>query len=147
MDKPKNTGSDLTHIKKNNPFIVPEGYFEDFSSRVSDKIHANEQPPLPARFTLTWKPYLATAVIVIAALLAGNSMFNQARIRKADRIFHAEVSRTVEEELHSISEETILEVMKVNSFESPAGSTVNSEEVMEYLMNVDLNETDLLNTL
>jgi hypothetical protein len=46
---------------KENPFLVPEGYFEQFNQRLSEKINA-----LPAEQTGKWKikaisPYLAIA--------------------------------------------------------------------------------------
>jgi hypothetical protein len=147
MDELKKIGPNLSNIKNENPFEVPERYFENFSARLSEKIHAESQLSIPRRRVLTWKPYLAAAVILIVALLAGNSFYKNTRSKKTDRLFHAEISQVVEQELYSISEGTILEVMDGSTYEASSHSEMSSEEAIDYLMNEDLNEEELLNAI
>ena len=47
---------------KQNPFKVPEGYFDDLDSRVLDKIRLQEQSKRPARIYL--RPYFAVAASI-----------------------------------------------------------------------------------
>jgi hypothetical protein len=146
MNKLKNTGPGFSDIRKDNPFGVPDRYFEDFSSRLNERIHAEKGVIRKKNFALTWKPYAAAAILLIVALLAGNYFFGNYQGRKADKLFHAEISQVVEQELYSISEETILEVLEVKTNETPDGSTISSEDAIEYLLNEDLGE-DMLNAL
>jgi len=145
MNELKNTGRGLSDIRKGNPFEVPDRYFEDFSARLNDRIHA-EKGNSKKDYALTWRPYAAAAILLVVALLAGGYFLINNQGSKADRLFHTEISQVVEQELYSISEETILEVLEVNTYETPAGSAISSEEAIEYLMNEDLGE-DILDAL
>ena len=146
MDELKKNGTGLSDMRNENPFEVPDRYFEDFSARLNERIHAEKGTSGKKDYALTWKPYLVAAIIIIVALLAGNYFFGNTGARKADKLFHAEISQAVEQELYSISEETILEVLEVNTYVTPAGSTISSEDAIEYLMNEDLGE-DILDAL
>jgi hypothetical protein len=146
MNEPKNTRARLSDIKRENPFGVPERYFDDFSARLRDKILAEEKTTGHLRYLPVLRPYLAAAGVVVAALLAGFYYFNNQPGMKAAR-FHAEVSRTVEQELYSISEETILEVLDAVVSEQSAGSSVDSGDAINYLMDEDLNEQELIDAL
>jgi hypothetical protein len=146
MNELKNIGRGLSDIRKGNPFEVPDRYFEDFSARLKDRIHAEKGISSKKDYALTWRPYAAAAILLVVALLAGGYFFSNNQGRKADRLFHTEISQVVEQELYSISEETILEVLEVNTYETPAGSAISSEEAIEYLMNEDLGE-DILDAL
>lgn len=145
MNELKNTGRGLSDIRKGNPFEVPDRYFEDFSARLNDRINA-EKETSKKDYAMTWKPYAAAAILLVVALLAGGYFFSNNQGRKADRLFHTEISQVVEQELYSISEETILEVLEVNTYETSAGSAISSDDAIEYLMNEDLGE-DILDAL
>jgi hypothetical protein len=146
MKEPENTQTKFPDIKNENPFGVPERYFEDFSARLQNRIHAEKKASAHLRYLTVLKPYLAAASIVVATLLAGLYYFNHRPGIRAER-FHAEVIRTVEQELYSISEETILEVLDEGVSEPSAGNSVSSGEAINYLMNEDLNEQDLIDAL
>jgi len=145
MSELKNTGRSLSDIRKGNPFEVPDRYFEDFSARLNDRIHA-EKETSRKDYALSWRPYAAAAILLVVALLAGGYFFSNNKGKKADRIFRTEISQVVEQELYSISEETILEVLQVNTSETPAGSDFSSEDAIEYLLNEDFGE-DILDAL
>jgi hypothetical protein len=147
MDELKKTGPDLIKVKKENPFEVPDRYFEDFSARLSDKIHAERKTSSQRKYVLALRPYLAAAVILIVMLLAGKYFFSNYQSRRAEKRFHAEITQVVEQELYSISEETILEVLEVDVPEDSVSTTVSSEDAIDYLMNENFNEEELINTL
>jgi len=147
MNELKNIGPNLSRINKENPFEVPDKYFEDFSTRLSERIHAERNTYAPKRHVLAYRPYLAAAFILVVALLAGNYFLGNHRSIRADKSFHAEISQVVEQELYSISEETIMEVMEVNSVEKSSNSTVSPTDAIDYLMNEGLTEEELLNAL
>ena len=147
MDQLKNIGPNLIKIKKQNPFKVPERYFEDFSARLSDKIYTEKRISTPVKFLSALKPYLAAAVILIIALLAGNYYYSSNKSKKSTERFYSEISQVVEQELYSYSDETILEAMEIEIPVESIGSSVNSEDMMDYLLNEDLNDEELLNAL
>ena len=43
MDESKKSAPKLSEIKKENPFGVPDNYFDDFSARLQTKIHAEKE--------------------------------------------------------------------------------------------------------
>ena len=147
MDELKNIEQNLTKIGKETPFKVPEGYFEGFSARLSDRIHNKNRIPVSIKYLFSWKPYLAAAVILIVALVTGNYLHSSHSNKIASERFHSEISQVVEQELYSISEETIIESMEVKIQDEHDSSSVNTEVMINYLLNEDLNDEELLNTL
>jgi hypothetical protein len=143
-----NIGPKLSGIKKDNPFGVPDGYFENFGDNLRNKISSQQKTPARDTVFLTWKPYLAAAaVLLIIALAAGRYFLGESQYRKAEKRFHAEVSQVVEQELYSISEETILEVYQSDLNNEREAAGFSSDEAIDYLMNETLDEEELLNTL
>lgn len=61
-----NEKTNMERLKRENPFRVPDHYFDSVSSRVADRIHQPE-PVLPwyRVATVTAKPYFALAVMFI----------------------------------------------------------------------------------
>ncbi len=96
---------------------------------------------------IIWKPYLAAAILLIVALVAGNYIFNGNSGRNAEDSFHSQVSQMVEQELYSIDESTIVEVLGNNNAGTPNSTFVSHEEVIDYLVNGDLDENDLIDAL
>jgi hypothetical protein len=140
-------GPELSNFKKENPFRIPDGYFEHFSVRLSDKIHAEREISGRQKQVLVLRPYLAAAVILIVVMVTGTYFLGNHQSKKAEKRFYTEVSREIDKELYYISEETILEVMNTDVQGDFNGPTVSSEEVMDYLLNQDLNEDELVNSL
>lgn len=147
MDELKITGINLKNIGKETPFSVPDGYFEDFQAKLNERIHDERKVTPTVKYLTSFKPYLAAAVILIAAILAGTYLYNGRSIGRASERLHSEIYQEVEHELYSISEETILEVMNAGSMDEVVGNIVNDEEMIDYLLNVNLNEEELLNAL
>jgi len=143
MDKENNISPKLSKIPRGTPFKVPEGYFETFSDRLGEAIHKKD--PVPERRIHYLKPYLAAAILIIVALVSGSYIFRNNLGRSGDR-FHAEVSRVVEQELYSISEETILEAMETDVAPETEPST-ETDEMINYLLDENVDEADMLNAL
>ncbi len=75
MDNLKNKSSQLSNMTKENPFRVPDSYFDDFSARLQYKIEAERNiiPSRPNRFIRVLKPALglAASFALIALLVYG----------------------------------------------------------------------------
>ena len=67
----------LEEINKGNPFKVPENYFENFSSRMADKISQTEAAKTPATAHAWLRPKMAFAVAFagLAIILVVGSLF------------------------------------------------------------------------
>jgi len=143
MDELNNISPKLSKIPRGTPFQVPGGYFETFSDRLDETIH--KKVPAPDRRIHYLKPYLAAAILIIVALVSGNYILRNTLGRSGDR-FHAEVSRVVEQELYSISEETILETLETDV--APETETsAETDELINYLLDENIDEADMLNDL
>ena len=147
MNELKNKGPDLTGTRKELPFKVPDGYFENFSVRLNQRIHAESRITSFTKYLSSWKPYLAAAVILIIAIITGNFLYNNHTGKRASERFNTEISQVVEQELYYISEETILEVMQTDVKNMPGGTAVSKDEMIDYLLNEDLNENELVNAM
>lgn len=142
MDENTDIGPFLKQVKRDVPFTVPEGYFGQFQDKLDQAIRADRK--VPARRTL--RPYLAAASIIAAMLLAGTLVFRHQYRQQVENRFHAEVSRTVDMELYSISEDIILESMEPATSADDQSVTGSEGEMIDYLLQ-DINEEDLLNSL
>lgn len=63
MDDLKNIAPELSKLKKENPFRVPEHYFDDFSARLQTKLEVEKMivPAKQNRFIYYLKPALGLA--------------------------------------------------------------------------------------
>lgn len=64
MDEFKNTAPKLSKIKKENPFKVPDRYFDDFSSRLQEKIKQESVGKKPNPVIRILKPVLGIAASI-----------------------------------------------------------------------------------
>lgn len=145
MDDHKGKRSPLSEIKRDLPFAVPEGYFDQFQTRLEVAIHARKNRD---QFKLhVLRPYMAAAVMLIIALLAGTWIFRINHDSRDERSLAAELSRVIEQELYSIPEETILEIMASDQADEPVTNSASSDDLIEYLLDENLNEEELLNNL
>ena len=146
MDELKNIAPKLSRIKKDHPFEVPDHYFEDFRAGLQEKIQSHKKDNFNRGYAVTLKPYLVAAVIVVVALVGGNVIFQRVSSGNSDVRFQQEISQVIEQELYSISEEIILEVMEVGTADENLPVPTVSDEMIDYLLNADVEE-ELLNSL
>ena len=147
MDELKNIAPNLKGIGKKLPFGVPDGYFENLPANLNKRIREERKTPHPAIRMSHLKPYLAAATILFAVFIAGTYLINKQTGRKSTERFSMELSREVEQELYSISEEMILEAMESDYDYDPNDNGDNTDEMINYLMNEDLNAEELLDAL
>ena len=143
MDSENDIGPLLRNLKREQPFSVPEGYFEAFPGRL-DRAMQQRKPVQK----LNVRMMLAAASIAAAVVVSGTLLFRNQYHRNLEAGFHAEISRTVDRELYSISEETILEAMDAGTDPASVQNAPAEEgQVIDYLLQEDLDEVDLLNAL
>jgi len=145
MDDFKDISSDLSKMKKDLPFQVPEHYFENFPERLNEKIRSKKRLPSFERKVMALRPYLAAAIVIIVALVSGNLIFRNINEKRAAKDLHSEISQVVEWELYSISEETILEVMNYTGYQEEIPVQDSRDEIIDYLVNEDIPYDELIN--
>jgi hypothetical protein len=147
MDELKNIMKTAEGYNKDNPFVLPESYFERFPGRLSERIRNEKNGSRVTRRLTPWKQYAAAAIIILAALIAGQFIFDKAAAGKADKRLMSEISQMVEDELYSIQEEDIVKAMAMETAEDQEVSGLEPGEVIDYLMNEEINENELINAL
>jgi len=147
MDELKNIGPELKKISKEMPFKIPDRYFESFTDRLNDRIHKETRTYVPVKQLYSWKPYVAAAAIVVFALIAGNYFHNHHAYNRAADRFSQEISQVIEQDLYSISEETILEAMEMETIDTTVDSSLETKEMIDYLMNESLIDEKMINAL
>ena len=76
-----NKDTDNLTTRPENPFKVPEGYFESLTERVMARIPANEVRMVPEKkkSPIRWRPYAAAAAIV-AVLFGVGAYIHKAEV-------------------------------------------------------------------
>ena len=153
MDDKKKINTELSKINRENPFNIPEGYFDNFSSRLSDKIHASEAPGFYEKYVLAVKPYLAIAAFFISVVILGivfyNVFFPGNNIKE---LKPEEIVELINEDAYYLSEESILEIIYINDAGDGDEKADNSgenltNEVIDYLINEEINIIDIIDAL
>jgi len=126
-------------MKNDQPFKVPEDYFENLSDRIQERITTEENPG--KRLLQVFKPYLWMAasiigVLFIAKIILTNSVpfeyktqqFSQTEITSID----TQSTTTNPDELNWFSDENM---------------EATSDEIIEYLSDFDIETESLLANL
>lgn len=106
--------------RRKNPFSVPEGYFEQLTGRIQERIQEEERPQKIRAFSLI-KPYLGLAAIfaivfMIVQVLLPRVIGTSAMLEKnGDQVV------------------TVKEPASVEEFEFDSGFNPTSDEILEYL--------------
>jgi hypothetical protein len=153
MDDINNTAPNLSKIKKNKQFKVPEGYFDTFPARMRDKIHEMKHEGFYEKYVLNLKPYLAIAALFIGLVVIGlitRNELNKSSIGTEPG--RDEVAALIEDDIYNISEETIMEAIYANeSTSDDADINGNDEdltnEIIDYLIDENINLFDIVEAL
>ncbi len=146
VDEQKDAGPILPGIKKEPPFVVPDGYFADFRERLNRKLHVPEKNVRFGYLHLP-KPYVAAAALLAFVVLSGILLSRNLGTPRDTKRYEAELQNRIELELYSIGEETILEVMTPGHSGTQVLQPVSPDDMIEYLLDENLDEADLMNTL
>ncbi len=139
MSNPEHINKSLSALQKENPFRVPEGYFKNFPDKLNERLKKEYQTPDRKKPLLVIRYYAAAAILIIAVVLSGIAIFKNPKAKTPD--LTQEISMMIENNLYSFQEETIWEAM-----ETPDNTGFN-DETMEYLINEDINENEIINAL
>lgn len=143
MKELEKIASELSKIKKENPFRVPENYFDDFSARLQSKLDA-EQNAVPVKKNNIIR-YLKPAI----GLAAGFALVFSLAYWPLKTLTP---NQTAESDVQEISVSDMLfasavEGIDVNSFyellEKPAGNEQLSDEDLANYVNTNVSEYEI----
>ncbi len=153
MDEIKNIAPKLSNIKKENPFKIPEGYFDNFSSRLSEKIHGRETPGFYEKHVLTLKPYLVAAALIVAVIITGKILYNMFyHESNIGDLKSSEIADLISEDAYYISEESIMDIIYANDIAEEDNKTDDdnnkmTNEVIDYLIDEDIDLIDIIDAI
>ncbi|MDE5418130.1 hypothetical protein L3049_08920 [Labilibaculum sp. DW002] len=124
-------------MKKDQPFKVPEDYFENLSDRIQEKIELEENPK--KRMLQVLKPYVWMAasiigIVIIAKVVLTNSVDPNYKIQQYSQ-----------SEISIDTQSVIVNTDDLNWFSDEEELT--SEEIIEYLSDYDIETETLLANL
>jgi hypothetical protein len=149
MKTEDNFEPDLKGFNKENPFRVPDGYFDRFPMKMSERINQEK-----TRFTFPFPsllkpiPMFATAAVVITV-----GIFGLKTLTKSDEtLSEEEISNYVYQEgiIDELTEEELIEYSNLAfTEEDTTTQTINTDDqtIQEYLLDQDLDEADIINEL
>lgn len=116
--------------KKKSPFIVPDGYFDTLTDRITDRVDEEEKPQ-KIRFIQTLKPYLGLVAVFLLALMVVQVVLP--RFIDKDKMLLKEGEQIVQTQPVALENEVV--------FDSQFDPT--SEEIIEYLSS-EVNSYELM---
>ncbi|BAX79516.1 hypothetical protein ALGA_1130 [Labilibaculum antarcticum] len=131
--------NNLSNMKNDQPFKVPEDYFENLSDRVQERITTEENPN--KRLLQVLKPYFWMAasiigIVFIAKIVLTTSVSNDYKIQQ--------ISQTESTAIDTQKTSTGLNELDWFSDET---TEATSDEIIEYLSDFDIDSESLLANL
>ncbi len=136
----KNIAPNLSNIKKENPFSVPDNYFDEFPSKIQNEISEKEKLPYLKRFLQVLKPNLSLAAsITIFALIAVIAVKSFVKDSNTYNNNIADDSEIADIEMFDIDDNTIIDII-VEETETNNDDEIFDDEILDYLAyNTDYN--------
>lgn len=147
----------LNSIPKRNPFVVPEGYFDALPALIMDKCRESEkgatQPVADKIFWLFRPQWMITAFIFVA----GFSLF--LREGNKDTLSYETIAANIPDSVIMENLQNNIDYVDVNSLEEatqnsgnmpslqPAQDTTNNKQIINYLINNNVDASDIENEL
>ena len=142
----------LSEKKNENPFLVPDGYFESFSSRFQDRL-AEERKKEERSLYLVLKPYIYT-VSSVAAILILTFIFYKTFVDKGNTtvLSNSEIASIFEEDVYDL-EGTYLSDNYSDEIEADDLMFLDEDdpsyedEIIQYLLDENVEIESIVNEL
>ena len=144
MDELKNMAPNLSKIKKDSPFRVPEGYFDNFADRLNGKIQQEKRPERKGKIHLFGRPYLAIAASFVGFLIITATVFKVVKTKHVSTgLTNEEIIAYIKEDIYDYDEATIIENLKPENSVAPTKTELKDDEIIEYLKNDDVDASTI----
>jgi len=140
----------LSKIKRDNPFEVPEGYFENLPRLVSDRIkeHSTSHTVPIRTLVVRWTAIAASIALIAAVAFVLNNntaptVNTDLALLDAEEIAEALVS----DGAYAVDEEDLVEML-IEEDEFYAGDEESSsDDIIDYLIDNDIDLSTIINEL
>ncbi len=142
----------LSEIKKQNPFTVPDGYFNDFSSRLQDKLGKQKDSKKRSLY-YSLKPYIYSVASAAAILIAALVYYNISENKHSETVLlSSEIALAFEDNIYDLEETYLIENYTVQQeaeemiYDYESDPTYK-DEIIQYLLDEDVEIESIVNEL
>ncbi|GAB1453615.1 hypothetical protein MASR2M47_36710 [Draconibacterium sp.] len=143
MEELENIAPELSKIKKENPFRVPEHYFDDFSARLQMKLDAEKMGVQKKRNNVVWLLKPAISIAAGFALLFTLAYWPLKLITPNQQANNTNIEIDINEMLYA----NMVEGIDQNSFyallDEPNNSAHLTDEDLAVIVNSNSSEYDI----
>ena len=131
-----------------NPFSLPEGYFDTFPARLQEKISAGQE--VPAAMERKWlaRPryvYILGVLLVLIAVYPVSRLVTSHRNNQAN--MEVSFARMAEYSLDNIDEATLEENLTPGNLEPFMNTAVTREELLQYMQDENIDPDKVIDQL
>ncbi len=136
----------LSRIKKENNFKVPDNYFDDFPGTIQEKISTKSSSCFSKYLFFIFKPQFIVVYSLIAIFFVSYSIFNYHQ--KQNMLTSNDISEYIEQNESGYDEDLLIDVI-VNdpNIYISSNSDNDNDEIINYLINNDVDYSTLVNGL
>ncbi|MBN2347693.1 MAG: hypothetical protein JXJ22_02580 [Bacteroidales bacterium] len=140
MEKFKDISPGLSELNKNPGYSVPEGYFENFSSRLSEKIHAEQAPGFFEKIINYTKPQMAFVSLFVGFFLVVFLVFKFMNISESgSQLTTSDITEYIEENIYYYNDKQLISSLETDNL--VIEDQQKNDEIIDYLVNdgIDIN--------
>jgi len=147
----KNFNKKLEEFKRDgmNPFSVPDGYFNEFPSKIQEKIASeNKEQSWFSRTFQYMKPQFALGFMIIAFAVTSITIFNFILSNKNKPRLNKELfTRTIEVDTYEFTEQHFIDVLLDDNKDIIEKKEMETDYYINYLVNEDIDYGTLIDEL
>jgi hypothetical protein len=147
----ENFNKKLEELKGNsaNPFSVPEGYFENFPTRMQEKISSKEQEPAWIMKLMQYvKPQFALGFMIVAFAFISIITVDFILSNKNSSGLNNELyTRIIEVDASEFTERHVLDVLLEEDKKTVEKKKIESDYYINYLIDEDIDYGTLIDEL
>lgn len=151
----------LADIPKYNPFIVPDGYFDELPAVIQEKIIAvKKRFSIAERFVWIFRPQLAVAaglviIALITMLIMNNNSSSPENIEnviahnsgQTDSVADSSLYASVEAVLYEVDEATLIESFEGENIAVNNDEVASDDDIESYLVENNIDIAAIINEL
>ncbi|HWY97937.1 MAG TPA: hypothetical protein VNY36_02520 [Bacteroidia bacterium] len=142
----------LSSIPKRNPFTVPEGYFDALPSAIMDKCRETKTIPEKSKLFWLFRPQWITAILICAIAITfymrhdTPATLETLTAQVSDSTIYQHLQNNIDYvDVNSL--EDALQNENVTTVPARTDSTNNQQDIVKYLMDHNVDASDIENEL
>ena len=141
---------EFSGLKKENPFRVPDKYFDNLPEKIQANIHVRKKATgMPVTRIIDFlKPHLALAAAILGFALIGYTGFRYFINRNSDsQIRNREIAEYMDFYSNDFDNTLIMDLLEEQEQQSIETDDDLSEEIINYLLNENIDIYTIVNQL